>query len=181
MIDDTARRTYNPNPFLFIHLIYTHIHTSTHIHTHTGATGVSLLCYLTLAQAAYYIYGNAIEYDVLTSFPSLGLVLTLRALMSLVVTFSYPLQAHPARACMLALWAELADIKKTEGGDGADGAGGADTHTHTPPPRHVLRMRYILLTLFFLAASFLVALVVEDLSLILEVYVYIYIYVCMYL
>lgn len=57
-----------------------------------GASGISLATYLLIAEAGYLTYGSAINNDILQTFPSSNLITVLRAFMSLLVTFTYPLQ-----------------------------------------------------------------------------------------
>lgn len=119
--------------------------------TLTAATGLSLLTYLLLAQAAYFTYGAALQHDLLSSFPASRLSTCLRAAMSLLVTFTYPLQAHPARACILALWPNSSSSNNSNNKD------------------QLLSFRYTCVTLLFLFASLLLALLIHDLSLVLEI------------
>lgn len=126
-----------------------------------AATGLSLGVYLTLAFAAYLTYGAALQRDLLLSFPASLLSTSLRAALSVLVTFTYPLQAHPARTCLLALWALWA---------------GEETHRSgrrescpAPLSPPLVAFRATCVTLLFLAASLLIALLVQDLSLVLEI------------
>jgi len=124
--------------------------------TLTAATGLALLSYLLLAQAAYYAYGAALQHDLLSSFPASRLSTCLRAAMSLLVTFTYPLQAHPARACLLALWPDTNSSNSSSGSDRKNKG-------------QLLSFRYTCVTLLFLFSSLLLALLIHDLSLVLEI------------
>jgi amino acid permease len=60
--------------------------------------------YFVVAGGGYWTFGDAVASDVLAAYPpSSAIVATARVAIALVVTFSYPLQSHPARACLTTL------------------------------------------------------------------------------
>ena len=67
------------------------------------AIGTALLLYITVAGFGYETYGDEVESDILVNYPETYLTSTARLFVSLLVAFSYPLQAHPARRCILTL------------------------------------------------------------------------------
>mmetsp|Transcript_19567 Transcript_19567/g.61989 ORF Transcript_19567/g.61989 Transcript_19567/m.61989 type:complete len:536 (+) Transcript_19567:120-1727(+) len=69
-----------------------------------ASVGISLALYLVVAVGGFLVYGNRVHKDVLINFPEDSAAFTLaRVGISLVVIFSYPLQAHPSRRCALTL------------------------------------------------------------------------------
>ena len=57
-----------------------------------GASSITLITYLVIAEAGYWTYGAMMKNDILQTFPSSNMITALRAFMSLLVTFTYPLQ-----------------------------------------------------------------------------------------
>ena len=57
--------------------------------------------YMVLGSSGYATFGSLVAKDILTSYPTSSLVVSIARLsISLVVTSCYPLQAHPSRACV---------------------------------------------------------------------------------
>lgn len=77
----------------------------------------------TFAAAAFFgtaTYGNKIQENILKSYPQNTPVELTRVLFSLLVVFSYPLQAHPCRTSVLALLRMVRPLRgHVEGGAGA--------------------------------------------------------------
>ena len=73
----------------------------------TAAEGAALLQYLLIACAAYETFGESVPGDVLTAYPPSALTSVARLMIAAVVTFSYPLQSHPSRACVLSILAAV--------------------------------------------------------------------------
>jgi len=70
----------------------------------TAAISMSLATYLTLAHAGYYTFGNRVNDDILSSYPSSRPIVAIaRCLIAIVVTCCYPLQAHPSRGCITSI------------------------------------------------------------------------------
>ena len=63
----------------------------------------ALSIYLLISVSGYITFGPVVAPDVLATYPSGALVAVARIAISLVVTFSYPLQSHPSRGCILSL------------------------------------------------------------------------------
>ena len=55
------------------------------------------------ARSGYATFGDAVESDILLSYPRTPLVAVARVALSLVVSLSYPLMSHPARTSLLSL------------------------------------------------------------------------------
>jgi len=67
------------------------------------------LIYMVVAGCGYKTYGDEVEPDILVSYPTNIVTSIARLAVSLLVAFSYPLQAHPARMCVLTLLSEWLD------------------------------------------------------------------------
>lgn len=65
--------------------------------------GSSFLVYFVVAVCGYLTFGDNIKSDLLRTYPDTGLTTTARVLVSLIVACHYPLQAHPARKCVMTL------------------------------------------------------------------------------
>lgn len=59
------------------------------------------------SSTGYLTFGPVVASDVLRTYPSSELVAVARIAISVVVTFSYPLQSHPSRGCILSLLAAV--------------------------------------------------------------------------
>lgn len=118
-----------------------------------SAIGVAFVLYLMVGCFGYDTYGDNVESNILVNYPENGLVSTARLFVSLLVAFSYPLQIHPARKCILTLLSTFLDQGKT-----ADDV-----------PYHVLYIRFVAITICFLAMSFLIAMVTSDLGVVLSI------------
>ena len=63
----------------------------------------ALAIYLLISIAGYATFGPVVHSDILETYPASVLVAVARVAISIVVTFSYPLQSHPSRGCVLSL------------------------------------------------------------------------------
>eukprot|EP00600_Ochromonadales_sp_CCMP1393_P007088 CAMPEP_0174964974 /NCGR_PEP_ID=MMETSP0004_2-20121128/6184_1 /TAXON_ID=420556 /ORGANISM="Ochromonas sp., Strain CCMP1393" /LENGTH=475 /DNA_ID=CAMNT_0016213771 /DNA_START=1691 /DNA_END=3118 /DNA_ORIENTATION=+ len=75
------------------------------------------LIYMVVAGCGYKTYGDEVEPDILVSYPTNIVTSIARLAVSLLVAFSYPLQAHPARMCILTLLSTCLDAKDTKSGE----------------------------------------------------------------
>ena len=115
----------------------------------TGSVGMALLVYLIIAICGYATYGSNVESDILESYPENTLLTVVRMFVSFLVIFAYPLQAHPARMCFMALW------KASTGGEEPSVAQG--------------HFRYWTITLCFLAGTLTIAMSLDDLGVMLSI------------
>ena len=70
--------------------------------------GVALLVYLTVANLGYATFGDHVLPDVLDNYPAASPMVALaRVFIAVLVGLCYPLQCHPARACLRSLLAEI--------------------------------------------------------------------------
>ena len=104
--------------------------------------------YILMGSAGYMAYGTTVKSNILVSYPNNGITSAARVFVSLVVAFHFPLQAHPARKCLMSLWTHVTTgVEPTECG--------------------AYYIRYVTLTVVFLLVSLCVALTVTDLGLML--------------
>jgi len=119
---------------------------------------LSLAAFTVTAVFGYITYGDRVAPDVLKTYPANALVGITRIMFSILVTFSYPLQVHPARNSCLALWRFA-----SPSGDAVAQARWGEEQ------RRVEGRRYIMVTGFLLLLSLCVALLLEDLGVILGI------------
>jgi amino acid permease len=67
------------------------------------SVSLAFVLYIVVACCGYYTYGDEVNANILVSFPKNGLTSAARAFIALMVAFSYPLQCHPCRTCVLSL------------------------------------------------------------------------------
>lgn len=103
--------------------------------------------YLIVGISGYATYGSEVDPDILVNYPKNTLTSIARLAVSLLVAFSYPLQCHPARLSLMALWRQF---------DSEEDAGD-----------QFYLFRFYLITALFLGLSLVIGIVVTDLGLIL--------------
>ena len=138
-----------------------------------SAVSTAFIIYLVLGVAGYATFGDRVMPDVLESYPAgNGIVAVARIMVSLIVTVSYPLQAHPARVCTTTIVHRLRD----EWSKGCwkpsyqpVGKGGADTRMREGAGGDDGLQLHILISTAFVLASGWLAFVVTDLGLVLSV------------
>ena len=135
---------------------------------------LALTQYVAVAVAGYSTFGGAVGHDVLTTYPSdgpsAGLLAGARLMIAVVVAFSYPLQSHPSRACILSIVEQLLRRRHAVSatGQAADGSGSAATPQLGQPPNARSRQLHTICTTAFLVCSTAVATTVDDLGLVLS-------------
>ena len=66
--------------------------------------GTAVVTYCTVALCGYFTFGEGVAGDVLDNYPEGAPVVTVaRVFVATLVALTYPLQCHPARACILSL------------------------------------------------------------------------------
>ena len=73
------------------------------LHVIGASALVALSIYLLISFSGYTTFGPQVESDILATYPNSAIVAVARVAISVVVTFSYPLQSHPSRTCILSL------------------------------------------------------------------------------
>lgn len=104
------------------------------------------LIYFTVAICGYYTYGSSVKGDILLNYPAKGAMTVARLMICFVVTFSYPLQANPARRSVMTMLHAVLDDDDEE------------------PSTATIRWRYGLVTVGFLGLTLLVGLIIDDLG-----------------
>ena len=69
----------------------------------TGSIGTAICTYLAVAACGYATYGSLVESDVLLNYPRNELTTVARCFVALLVVFTFPLQCHPARKCVMSI------------------------------------------------------------------------------
>lgn len=116
------------------------------------AVGTAVTTYLVIANFGYFTYGSNVESNILVSYPKASIVSVARCFVSLLVCFTYPLQCNPARKCVMTLMASIfKDDEKPEGS-----------------LDHILFIRHITITAVFVGLSYVIALSVKDLGVMLS-------------
>ncbi len=64
---------------------------------------LSMALYFCIAIGGYATFGPRVHPDILATYPASRIVAIARLCISVVVTFSYPLQSHPSRASLISL------------------------------------------------------------------------------
>lgn len=116
------------------------------------AVTIALLVYLVVAVSGFATFGSDVESDILENY-DVGPVVTLaRFFVAMLVCFSYPLQCHPSRMCLMSLVTTLAE-------------------KHFPERNTANFGKFVhrCITLCFLVLSYLIALTVTDLGKVLAV------------
>ena len=128
------------------------------------SVNMALAIYLVISISGYETFGPVVESDVLATYPSTALVAVARVAISIVVTFSYPLQSHPSRGCILSLIGSAQRrLFPPRGHAGTTSAAAASAAP--PPPSLAL---HAAVTTAFLLATTTIALVVTDLGVVLS-------------
>lgn len=158
-----------------------------------GAGAIAGLVYALVGGCGYSTFGDAVQGDVLRSYPASPLLAVARLAIAVIVTLSYPMQAHPGRECILAILdarapACVACARTTTAGTAdpaapagralppPDARGEREANDEAPPPEQPTstsrllprRHRPVIITTLWLAGSILLSCAVDDLSLVLS-------------
>jgi hypothetical protein len=114
----------------------------------TTSVSSASLSYLLFGACSYATYGDSVQSDAIVNYPANKVDSVARIFFSLVVAFSYPLQANPARRSAMSVLHVLFD------GD-------------EEPSLKSIRIRYFLVTAAFLSLSLALGLIFEDLGIVL--------------
>jgi len=151
----------------------------------------AMLVYILVSYCGYLTFGNDVKSDILQSYPVTPIVTVARIAISIVVIFSYPLQAHPSRLSIMSIVNFCGErcCPSCCGGSTDDEERSAKLSTGTPAleenTAHAAvtckfgptfggsvspdtSMHYLITTVY-ISLSFLVAITVTDLGLILSV------------
>lgn len=104
-----------------------------------------LLVYFIIGYAGYSTYGSAVKSDILLLYPQAVQLAVVRVCLSIALAWSYPLQCHPCRKCIASLlWNKKIEQIENE-------------------------WKFYIITYLMVGASFLIAMVVNDLGVVLEI------------
>eukprot|EP00622_Pseudochattonella_farcimen_P000142 FR734582.1.p1 GENE.FR734582.1~~FR734582.1.p1 ORF type:complete len:346 (+),score=50.95 FR734582.1:117-1040(+) len=109
--------------------------------------GLAICVYVIVAVSGYATFGDAVESDILVNYGTGPAVTIARLFVAMLVCFSYPLQCHPSRMCTTSI------VKLIFPG---------------ATVRHKFKV-HLLITAVFLTCSYLVALTVTDLGVVLAI------------
>lgn len=123
------------------------------------AIGGSYLVYLLVAITGYLSYGDVVNGNIVSMYPNSPSANIGRFAIVILILFSYPLQAHPCRASLDKILAQLS------GGRGGNNQRQEVGHA---APAEMSEMRWTVLTVAILVASYGVALVVSSLEVVLS-------------
>lgn len=112
-----------------------------------ASTLTGMVLYVVVSFCAYATYGDSIKSDLLLNYPKAPAVSAARVMISIVVTFAYPLQVNPTRRSMVTILKNLVD------GD-------------NKVSKFQQSVRYWVITFFFLLGSLGIALTVDDLGIV---------------
>lgn len=68
-----------------------------------SAISCCTVIYTVIVLCGYFTYGDAVTSDVLETYPDKMVVTVARIAISVCVVFSFPMQLHPARACIISI------------------------------------------------------------------------------
>lgn len=133
----------------------------------TTAVGVALCVYFTAAGCGYVTFGSEVDSDILVNYPKTYLISLARLMVCLLVAFSYPLQAHPARRCLMTLVANLVDVDSDDNARVSLNSYSVSAAGDTIED-HAVVARYWIVTFVFLSLSLLIGLTITDLGVVLS-------------
>ena len=120
----------------------------------------ALTIYLVISYSGYVTFGPVVASDILATYPSSALVAVARVAISIVVTFSYPLQSHPSRGCILSL---VAFARRRGRGQTATSDGASSGVAERPS-----KLLFYSVSTAFLLSSAAIALSIDDLGVVLS-------------
>lgn len=121
------------------------------------ATAFSL--YSIVAGAGYATYGDEVESNILINYPNTTTTSIARIFVSLLVAFSYPLLCNPGRNSMISLWENFCPGSKTKTF--------SSTKEKLKYEDRLYNFRFMVTTAIFLFGSLAVAMVLDDLGVVL--------------
>lgn len=140
-----------------------------------AAIGVSeaIACsvYVVVGVCGYFTFGDTILSDVLTTYPASTNVAVARILMALSVVLSYGLQSHPSRMCILSMIGagRSACGMRTHPAASLNSEAACGLAAELLPPPQEEQRTFVAVTSVFLLCSVAIALVVDDLGLVLSI------------
>lgn len=138
-----------------------------------SAIGTAMVLYFIVSCFGYSTYGDNVESDILTNYPETYLTSFARLFVSLLVAFSYPLQCHPARRCIITLISSVKESYFSAEADDKQALAGSSPTSSTGSEGIVQSeaaeiLQFNIITACFLACSLLLAITVSDLGVLLS-------------
>ena len=129
---------------------------------------MALSIYFIVALEGYRTYGENVQSDILRSYPKSLIVTMMRIAIAFMVCLSYPLQLNPARKCISSLSKSLGRICPIKRIFSAQ----TDNQSQEDQEQlnnFVLYSEHVIVTSSFLTLSYIIAMIVEDLGIVLAV------------
>eukprot|EP01065_Artemidia_motanka_P030811 TRINITY_DN36935_c0_g1_i1.p1 TRINITY_DN36935_c0_g1~~TRINITY_DN36935_c0_g1_i1.p1 ORF type:complete len:522 (+),score=147.02 TRINITY_DN36935_c0_g1_i1:40-1566(+) len=133
-----------------------------------GGGFLALATYAGVCVSAYVVFGSNVASDMLNSYPDSNPITAARLCMALLASFAYPLQAHPGRRSAMSLWHQITSSRRVSiNGSDDECPDNASLVGHVSGA--AVEMRYWACTAAFLGFTVVVALLVRDLGVALDV------------
>lgn len=137
----------------------------------TTAIGGSWLVYLLVAITGYLSYGDSVNGNIVSMYPNSPTANIGRVAIVILILFSYPLQAHPCRASLDKILVSASrawsgdDEERTRSSQASMRSFGSKVEVNKQ--EEIGELRWTILTTFILVMSYLVAMVVSSLEVVL--------------
>jgi amino acid permease len=136
-----------------------------------GAIGGATVTYEIIAVLGYLTFGSEVGANIIANYPATSIFIAVGQLaIAILVLFSYPLQVHPCRNCLDKVFhsgQSLDVVKPIAQGDEEeedDDDDEDDDHGHS----EMSKIKHFLLTMGIVASGFMIALMVDDLQIVLS-------------
>lgn len=135
------------------------------------AIGGSWIVYLLVAISGYLSYGDNVNGNIVSMYPNSPSANIGRVAIVILILFSYPLQAHPCRASLDKIIVSICKpFKKTDGATMRQSSASLRSfNSDEEHKRHEIgELRWAILTTFILVTSYMVAMAVSSLEVVLS-------------
>jgi len=123
--------------------------------------------FLVVAIEGYWTYGSNVKSDILRSYPKSMMVTIMRISIAFMICLSYPLQLNPSRACIMSFIDSI--TRRIQKFDSSSQGNRSHDDELDRMNSFTEYMKFVTITCIFLVLSFAIAMVVEDLGLVLAV------------
>ena len=132
------------------------------------AISIAFILYLIVAIEGYRTYGGNVQSDILRSYPKSLVVTIMRIAMAMMVCLSYPLQLNPARKCISSIIKALRERNRYTSLTSSQ-VTSSNAVTIQRFNEFAIYFEHVTVTSIFLTLSYMIAMVVEDLGIILAI------------
>ncbi|CAG8605924.1 4742_t:CDS:2 [Ambispora leptoticha] len=129
-----------------------------------GAIGTSSIIYQFIGIMGYLSFGDDVFPNIITQYKTNMIVTIGRVAIVIHVLFTYPLQAHPCRACLDKIISSCSGWRQSSNVNSTENLLNVQRDKVPPTTSH---QKYILMTTGILVSSYLIAMVVSQLDLVL--------------